>query len=61
MLKVDRSCSPIIQHIEAVSAILPAFAIKILPSELPMREHFAFCKESSQYYLDRILKAAKER
>lgn len=61
-LKNDRSSLPFINQIEAIGAILPAFATNLLANTgtSPL-EHLKSCKESSQFYLNRILKTAKEK
>lgn len=45
---------------EAIGAVIPAFAMNILPPELPRKEHLSSCTDSAQYYLNRIIAAAKE-
>ena len=45
---------------DAIAAALPAFAVALLPSEAARKEHLANCQDSAQYYLHRIIKAAKE-
>lgn len=48
------------QHMEAIGALIPAFAVRLLPKEASTRDHLNTCRESAQYYLNRILKLAKE-
>lgn len=45
---------------EAIGALIPAFAVRLLPKEASTRDHLNTCRESAQYYLNRILKLAKE-
>jgi hypothetical protein len=59
-VKIDRSSIPFSQHMEAIWATVSAFTINILPKETPAKEHLATCQDSAQYYLNRILKLAKE-
>ena len=60
-LKRDKSSLPFADHMEAISALFPAFAVKLLPKESSIRDHIASCQESAQYYLNRILCSAKKR
>lgn len=59
-VKADRSSIPFAQHMEAIAASLPAFAVALLPDGAARREHLAGCQDSAQYYLNRIVKAAKD-
>lgn len=61
LVKNDKSSIQYIPHMEAIGATIPAFAVNILPKETPIKEHLAACQESAQFYLNRILKAAKEK
>lgn len=45
---------------EAIGALIPAFAVRLLPKDVSARDHLNTCRESAQYYLNRILKMAKE-
>lgn len=60
-LKADKSAMAFGQQIDAISAILPAFALRLLPAEVNAKEHVLACKESAQFYSMRVLKIAKER
>lgn len=59
-VKSDRSSIPFAQHMEAMAASLPAFAVALLPDGPAQKEHLVGCHDSAQYYLNRIIKAAKD-
>jgi hypothetical protein len=58
-VKMDRSSVPFSQHMEAIGATLSVFAVHLVPQDAA--EYLATNQDSSQYYLNRIKKDAKER
>ena len=61
VVKRDKSSLSFADHMEAIGALFPAFAAKLLPKESSLKDHIAGCQESAQYYLNRILCSAKKR
>jgi len=61
VVKRDKSSLLFADHMEAIGALFPAFAVRLLPNEGSLRDHIAGCQESAQYYLNRILCGAKKR
>lgn len=61
-IKSDRS-TPInlLPFVDAIGALLPAFAGWVLSRDVNLKEHLESCRESTLYYTNKITKNAKER
>lgn len=60
-LKCDRASVPFSDNLQAVGAALPAFAVVAMGADgAAAGEHLQVCQESAKYYINRVLKVAKE-